>query len=249
MKRLKHYLKLIHILLTHKPFQTIYFNFKMLPFRQAIKLPIFIYTQIEFRSLKGTIIIKGPIYPNMIHIGDNTRYVTTAKPLSIWTINGTLCFHGKINFYHGTYIYVAESAVLSFGSQGTFVGSDTKIICRNSICIGNSVEITWDNQIYDTSFHYVKDEHGNVSPLTKPIIINDNVWIGNRTTIGKGTILPSYSIVSSNSMTNKDYSEYGENCMYAGIPAKCKRTNVTRLFSSEEEKIYDLKYKYIRYKL
>ena len=249
MKRLIYLLKLLFVLIKHKPLQTIYFNFKMLPFKQAIFLPIFIYTKTEFRSLKGKILIEGPIYPNMIHIGDNTRYVTTSKPLSIWTINGTLIFKGRINFYHGTYVYIAESAVLSFGSHGTCVGSDTKIICRDSICIGNSVRITWEIQIYDTSFHYVKDENGNVSSLTKPIIINDNVWIGNRTTIGKGTILPSYSIVASNSMTNKDYSEYGEKCMYAGIPAKCKKMNITRLFSSEEEKIYDSKFNYIRYKL
>lgn len=242
-------LKLFYILISHRPFQTVYFNFKMLPFKQAVLLPIFIYSKVEFRSLNGKIYIKGNVYSNMIHIGDTSRYVTTSKPLSIWTINGTMIFNGKINFYHGTYIYIAENAVLSFGSKGTFVGSDSIIICRDSITIGNTVEITWQNQIYDTSFHYIKNNEGTVSPLTKPIVIHDNVWIGNRSTIGKGTILPAFSIIASNSMTNKDYSECGERCLFAGVPAILKRMGTTRIFSSEEEKIYDARYKYIRHKL
>ena len=247
MRILLYICKCIFILLTHRPLQTIYFNFKMLPFRQAILLPIFIYTKAQFRSLNGKIIIEGRIVPNMIHIGDNTRYVTTSRGLSIWTINGSLIFSGKINFYHGTYVYVAQNAILKFGNN-SFVGSDSKIICREAIYIGDSVEITWENQIYDTSFHYVNID-GEVGPLTKPVIINNNVWIGNRTTISKGTILPSNSIVASNSMTNKDYSAYGENCLFVGVPAICKKCNVNRIWGNENERKYDENYGYIRYKL
>ena len=247
IRRLRRICQYIFILLTHHPIQTIYFNFKTLPFRQAILLPIYIYTKTEFRSLRGKIVIEGHVSPNMIHIGDDTRYVTTSRSLSIWTINGTLTFSGKINFYHGTYVYVAQNAHLRFG-RGCCVGSDSKIICRDSIYIGDNVRITWENQIYDTSFHYV-DSNGVISPLTKPVIINDKVWIGNRTTIGKGTILPSNSIVASNSMTNKDYSSCGENCLYAGIPAVCKKTNISRIWTVKEEEVWDAKYGYIRYKL
>lgn len=183
--------------------------------------------------------IRGKVTPNMIHIGDNTRYPTTNKPLSIWTINGTIVFNGPIKFFQGTYIYIAENAILDFGTNGTFIGSDSKIICRDRITIGNSVEITWECQIYDTSFHYIKHEGGNVEPLTKPIVIDSNVWIGNRTTISKGCILPSHTIVASGSLCNKDYSVFGHNFLLAGTPAKCKTFDVDRIYAYEEEKLYD----------
>ena len=138
VKWLCHLIRLLWIFITHYPIKTIYFNFKMLPFRQAKYLPIFIYGKTEFRSLQGKIIIKGKLSPNMIHIGDNTRYPHTNRSYSVWTINGTIVFSGRMNFYNGTYVYVAQNAVLSFGTQGTFVGSDTKIICRESIRIGNN---------------------------------------------------------------------------------------------------------------
>lgn len=252
MYKLLYILKTLWILITHRPLQTIYINFKMLPIRQAILLPIFIYTKTEFRSLRGKIEIRGKIFPNMIHIGDNTRYVTTSEPLSIWTINGKIIFNGPVKFFYGTYVYVAFDACLTFGTNGTFVGCDTKIICREAITIGNQVEITWENQIYDTSFHYIKDlEHPEETPkkLADPIVINDKVWIGNRTTIAKGSIIPSNSIIASNSMTNKDYTKYGENCIFAGMPAVCKKQQVQRIFSYDEEAVLDKVYNYRKYKL
>mgnify|MGYP003306076537 CR=1 FL=1 len=249
MRRIKKILQLLWILISHRPIQTIYINFRMLPFLQAIRMPIFVYTKTEFRSLSGGIEILGKVFPNMIHIGDNTRYPTTNRPLSIWTINGKIIFNGPIKFFQGTYVYVAKNAILNFGTNGTFIGSDSKIICRNQITIGNSVEITWECQIYDTSFHYIKINGEEVHPLTKPIIINDYAWIGNRTTISKGCILPSHSIVASGSLCNKDYSKYGEKCLFVGFPVFRKMVDTDRIYSSDEEQQYDKQFGYIRYKL
>ena len=249
MKSIKRLLSTLLILLTHKPLKTIYFNFKMLPFKQAIRLPIFIYTSTEFRSLEGKIQINGPISPNMIHIGDNTKYISTTKPYSIWTINGTLIFEGACKFFWGSYVYVAENATLKIGTNNTMFGSGCKIICRESVSIGNNVRIAWDCQIYDTSFHYTKSEGKEVQSLTKEIVINDYAWIGNRSTISKGTILPSNSIVASGSLCNKDYTEYGEKCLFAGAPAKCKVTGIERMYTSKEEAYYDEIFNYKRYML
>ena len=41
-------------------FKTIWFNWKMLPPRQAYKLPVFLYGKTRFRSLKGSIFITPP---------------------------------------------------------------------------------------------------------------------------------------------------------------------------------------------
>lgn len=152
--------KTIKNLLKTNLVKTIYLNFRMLPFKQAVKLPIFIYGKIVF--------------------GGNSR-------------------------------------------------------------------ISWDCQIMDTAFHYVENLlDGDIKPLTSPIVLGNNIWIGNRTTIAKGTVLPDYTIVASNSLVNKDFSSIGENCLIAGLPAKLKQQNIRRVFDSKVQKKLDKKFNYIR---
>ena len=219
----------------------------MLPIKQAIKLPIWIYGKTTFRSLYGKVIIESEnIYPGMIKIGKRDYYINTNVPQTIWTINGILKFKGRINFLQGSYILISRNGYLEIGTNGTFIGSNSKIICFDKILIGNNVEITWECQIVDTSFHYMEQMDSNLIPsLTKPIIICDNCWIGNRTTISKGTYLPCYSIVASNSLVNKDFSNIGEYYMFAGLPA-IPKIRCRRIYDKEKEKELDLKYNYDR---
>ena len=50
-------------------------------------------------------------------------------------------------------------------------------------------------------------------------------------------------------MRNFDYANYGEICIFAGMPAVCKKQHVQRIFSYDEEAALDKVYNYIRYKL
>lgn len=228
------------------PLRTIWFNFKVLPFRQAIRLPFFIYSKTIFRNLSGRITIDSDrISTNMIKIGADWWYPATSKPLVIWSIYGTLVFKGPISFPQGTYIHVAKNGVLQFGSKETMIGTNTKIMCFEKITIGDSARITWDCQIYDTSFHYIEVE-GIAMKLTSPIYIGNNVWVGNNTTITKGVFIPDWSIITSHSLVNKDLSSYGEHCMFAGCPVMLKKRGVTRVFDIEKEKSLDQQYNYSR---
>ena len=64
----------------------------------------------------------------------------------------------------------------------------------------------------------------------KPIKIGNYCWIGNRVSIMKGTVLPDGSTVAANSVANKDFTQYGENCVFAGQPAIHKKSSVRRLW-------------------
>lgn len=237
----------LHVLFKCNVLKTLYLNFKMLPKKQAIKLPIWIYGEMEFRSLKGKIIIdSSQIYPGMIRVGRKDWYVTTNISSSTWNINGILKFKGGLNIYHGSYIVISKKGYLEIGTNGTFIGSNSKILCFDKIIIGNNVRITWECQFIDTTFHYVKQlENNKIPSLTKPVVISDNCWIGNRTTISKGAYLPCYSIVASNSVVNKDFQSVGECNLFAGLPAipkmRCKR-----IYDNDREKELDLKYNYDR---
>lgn len=254
MRKLERKLRHLYVLVFRsRLFSTLKINFKTLPFNQAIHFPIVVYSKTNFRSLKGRIVIKGHLDFDMISIG-KTGYVATTKPVSTWTIEGTIVFWGGIAFYLGTYLLVAKDAVLTFGNEKSSknfessitVGTNTKIMCFESITIGEYARIPWDVQIIDTSFHYIENNSGDAQPLTKPIVIGDRVWVGNRTTISRGSVIPSNSIICSNSVVNKDLSLYGEHCMFAGSPAVKKSEGLSRVWDEQKQAEYDKKFGYNR---
>lgn len=248
-------LKILYVLIFRsRLLPTLKINFKMLPFNKAIHFPIVVYSKIKFRSLKGRIEIKGRLDFDMISIGQQ-GYVATTKPVSNWTIEGTIVFWGCIAFYQGTYLLVAKDAVLTFGNEKSSenfgkssitIGSNTKIMCFESITIGDWSRIPWDVQLIDTSFHYIEKNDGEAQSLTKPIVIGNRVWVGNRTTISRGAVIPSNSIICSNSVVNKDLSSYGEYCMFAGSPAVKKSEGLSRVWDELKQAKYDKKYIYNR---
>ncbi len=220
----------------------------MLPVRTALRLPILLYGDVTFRSLKGKIEIRSHAYPGMIKFGVRDWYVTTARPLVTITNNGTIIFNGPIRFLQGVYITVARTGTLEFGSKGSFCGSDIKIICFDSIRFRDNVRIAWNVQVYDTSFHYIisdKDDQ-QISKLTKPIEIGQNVWIGNNTTISKGAVIPSDSIVASNSLVNKNFEMAEPYPLIAGVPAKLVSKGYKRLYDKKQERYFDKMYGYDR---
>lgn len=54
--------KIVTIIFVHNWIAILYFNFKKLPFKQAIKLPFDFYYKVRFKNLKGKIIIKMKIF-------------------------------------------------------------------------------------------------------------------------------------------------------------------------------------------
>ena len=230
--------------------KTVYVNFKLLPFRQAIKMPLFIYGRFMLREAEGKVIINGDLYPGIIRIGRHDRYPETRVSRTIWVINGKIVFNGKFSFFRGSYIMVARGAELVFGS-GDYpsCGANTRIICFKKIVIEDA-HITWDCQIMDSSFHYIESvDDGNTHPLTRPVYIGKHVWIGNRSTITPGAVIPQETIVASHSLVNKDFSGEGSNCLIAGIPAKVVKKGIRRIYDWEVQKELDQKFNYDRTRL
>ena len=83
----------------------------------------------------------------------------------------------------------------------------------------------------DTDRHEIRNlDTGVLSPSRKPIVIGDNVWIGNNVCINKGTVIPDNIIVSSNSLCNKNYSEVSPFSIIGGIPAKVLSSSKQRIW-------------------
>ena len=231
--------------------KTILVNFRLLSFRDAIRLPMFVYGKFLLRHAEGKVIINSEIQPGMIKIGRHDRYPETHVSRTIWVIDGDLVFNGEMSFFHGSYILVAHQAKLIFGTgDHPACGANMRIFCFNQITIEDA-HITWDCQIMDTSLHYIEsiENQNKVNPLTRPVYIGKHVWIGNRSTISAGTVIPDETIVASHSLLNKDYSQYGSNCLIAGIPGVVKKKDVRRIYDKEKEKELDKVFNYNRSRL
>lgn len=218
-------------------FKSLWLNFTMLPFRQAIKLPIIVSRYTYFYSLPGRIELACPAHFGMIRFGYLGEDVITPKDArTLLQIEGTMRLAGNVRFGCGVVIRVEPKATLDI-EQNVRIGNRTKIICYENVKIGHDASITWECQIIDTTFHYMRNMNDNsVTELTLPIVIGTHNWIGNRCSIMKGTVTPDYTIVASNSLCNKHYN-FPQYSLIAGLPAKLIKTGIYRCFDKEEEEI------------
>jgi acetyltransferase-like isoleucine patch superfamily enzyme len=103
---------------------------------------------------------------------------------------------------------------------GAGVGmSCTAINCQNSITIGDHVTIGGGTCIYDSDFHSLDPEvrkAGKEGIRSRPVVIEDNVFIGAHSTILKGVTIGKNSIVGACSVVTKTIPP-GE--IWAGNPA------------------------------
>ena len=80
------------------------------------------------------------------------------------------------------------------------IGSDSFIRADGGLIIGNNVIISRNVVIYTVSHNYL----GSLLPfdtsnIEKPVVIEDNVWIGTNVTISPGTIIGEGAIIAMGS--------------------------------------------------
>lgn len=214
--------------------KTIYFNFRSLPLNQAKKFPILIYTNTQIISSSGKIIIPDEnLRFGMIRWG----YYHSFRSQGNTTINnkGTINIQGSGVFLKGCEIAVFPNARLSI-KNNFFIGENVIIFVVNDIHIGNDVCISYQCDIADSDFHYtVNTKSMEIYRKSLPIKIGSYTWIGNRTTVKKGTILPPHTIVASAyCVLSKDYSKIcGKYSVLGGCPAKVIKQNTSRIWYDE----------------
>lgn len=208
------------LLKIYKPYiyYSIYFNLKVLPIKQAIKLPFLVFVKPTILRNTGKIIIDAPrIRSCMITLGKQRTPISLPREF-ILKNSGTIVFKGKCRLGHHMLIQVDREGYLEFGDQ-TALNPGSRIVCQKKIVFKHKARTSWECQIYDTDFHPVFDMIRN-KPLRmcSPIIIGEKVWIGHNVIISKGVKLANNIIVSSGSVVKKSFST--PNCIIAGNPAE-----------------------------
>lgn len=243
MKKIIRYLKsLIFYLKYYRVIYSVYFNFKKLPFRHAVRLPVMFCNDAYCDFSKyGKLILTDIFFKNKckILIGQKVKDFDYQCEKTYINIMGTLVFNGNFKSLRGANIDVR--GVLEFDDD-VLIGPRVRIRAYNSIKIGKNARIAHESQIFDTNFHYTENpDSPGYQSISKPVIIGNYCWIGNRTTISAGVTLPDYTIVGSNSLVNKDFSKLEKFSLIAGVPAKHIKTGISRVWDTERELSYFLK--------
>ena len=210
-------------------FKTIYFNFRYLPFRQAIKIPIMVSKKVYLLHAGGQVKFDCPIRTGMIQIGYGDIGIFDKKvSRNIWDVAGTVVFKGTADIGHGSKVCVLIGGTLILGSNFT-ITAESAIVSTNNIKFGNDCLLSWDILIMDSDCHRIKDSSGNLLNPSAPIIIGHKVWIGCRCLILKGTTIPDNSVVGANSFIAGKRLEK-KNAVYGGQLAQILKEEVTWIF-------------------
>lgn len=210
--------------------QTVYFNFKFLRPKDAIKFPILLYKP-RFGKLTGRIEIRNKnIHFGMIRLGYPGNNLYSGKGIFIEIAgDGKMIFEGETFFGNDCGISVGTKGQLIIGND-VFARVGVKICAYHYVKIGERTRIAWNTTIMDSSFHSLKDastaERLSAKPYG-PIIIGKENWLGSGCLILKGAWTNDNVILGARSVLSKKL-ESEPNCIAVGTPPKVVKKGVYR---------------------
>lgn len=186
-----------------------FYSYRTTIYKQYLKNKIFTYANArhfqrlgEGSTFASTCIIKCPEF---ISIGKNSG-IGERSVITAW----------------GAYELNQYSPEIIIGND-TQIGSDCHITAINKIHIGNGVLLGKKITITDNSHGESVAEQANIAPIKRslyskgPVVINDNVWIGDKATVLPGVTIGEGAIVGANSVVTKDVPARS---VVVGNPAK-----------------------------
>lgn len=208
--------------------KTIYLNFRVLPFNQAIHLPLFVsYNTTIDGCKKGSIVLdSSSIRFAMVSFGIFERSSGMIYPSKCYLCvdeQSNLIFRGSFAMSKGGCLKVTSGGNMVCGNRVTF-NSHSKVLCTHDIKIGNNVRLGWDTMLKDGDGHAICDETGKVFNDNRPIIIGNDVWVGAEVSLLKGAVIPDGSVVGFRALVTKKFEQ--ANVIIAGSPAKIVKENI-----------------------
>lgn len=122
-------------------------------------------------------------------------------------------------FYYNGYTYIESrnpDSKIQIGNGVSF-NNNTQIIAFSSIEIKDKVLIGCECLITDNDAHGISPESRHIEPESQAVIIEENVWIGDRVTILKGVRIGKNSVIGAGSVVTDSIPD---NVIAAGIPAR-----------------------------
>ena len=207
--------------------KTVFFNFSVLPFVDAIRLPFYVDRNIAFGKLyKNVVDLDFPIKMFSIKFGkwaldgipEMTKgYISMGKYSKI-------VFRGNAEFAYGISLSTTKAGKIYFG-RDFYCNKNCVIACLDLMDIGHDVLFGWNVSVIDNDGGTHKTYENGIEKCNKrPVKIGDHSWLCANTHILKGVIIPENTIVAYNSCVTKAFEE--KNTILAGSPAKVLTRNI-----------------------
>lgn len=164
--------------------------------------------------------------PKYISIGQNSKFGDEIY-LTAWDtyycLSDKVRYDGRMDIKtaDGFFIQVMDPE-LTIGQWCNF-GSYNHITCTNKITIGNNILTGKWVTITDNSHGDTDIDSLHIHPIYRPIvskgpvIIGNDVWIGDKATILPGVTIGDGAVIAANSVVTRDVPAY---CVVGGNPAK-----------------------------
>lgn len=197
--------------------RSLYFNFRYLPFKQAINLPVWITINFRVHGLKrGQLII----------CQSNRRSVV----FGCWGTPGLQQMKGELLFSKGSRLILRGHTVVSQGSvfridSGASIDLGRDFYCNKNcflrasrdIIFGNDCLVGWNVQINTSDGHTILHD-GQQRLSDMPVVIGNHVWITSNTIITKGVSIADGCIIAQGAVVAKSINE--PNALVGGVIAK-----------------------------
>ena len=196
-----------------KFFKTLYINFTVLPFWQAIQLPIIVLGKLRIVSLRGKVRFDCPIRFGLVVLGaDVDAMPITFVPTQI-NIQGLLSISGNVIVNKGASLVVWENGEMSLGND-VMICSGCLVKAVNRVKIGNHVMISSGCFIMDSSIHCIYNtETLDVKSSEGQITIGNNVWLNMYTDIVKWGGVPDGCVTARYTFVNKPANDLSINIL------------------------------------
>jgi acetyltransferase-like isoleucine patch superfamily enzyme len=125
-------------------------------------------------------------------IGDRVRLVSTVAQLELVTIAGG-------------HLEIGNNVFINYGSS---------LVASAHVRIGDDCLIGTHVMVMDCDFHRIEDKAWDTTG--DPIVIEDRVWLGNRSMVLKGVRVGHDAVVAAGSVVTKDVEP---RTVVAGVPA------------------------------
>ena len=197
---------------------TIYVNFRCLPFKTALKLPIFVGYKTYIDKLSRNITFGCEPTTFMVRIGWGGTKGRECGKKNYLLLNekASIQFNGRCIMSSGVSL-VLDSGTLEIGDN-FICNKNCTISCNNKITIGDHVFVGWNVEMMDSDNHKVIHKNREKTCDRGGIIIGNDVWVAAYSHILKNSDIPDGSIVAYRSLVTKQFE--GEKLLIGGCPAK-----------------------------
>lgn len=176
--------------------KTLHFNLHYFGFK-GLKLPVLVSRYTRLSRLEGEVYIEKPSF-GCIHIGfEGVSIFDAKKDRAIWDNSGKIVFKSKATLGQGTRL--SNAGIIEFG-HGFRMTANSYIICYEAISFGDNVLISWECSFMDTDMHKITKEKENFINLNKAIVLGNNIWVGCKTSVLKGTRICDNTVIAARSL-------------------------------------------------